>query len=317
VSFQQINPAFQVVALSGDVLLIHTIDNSDLEARIAEQLGCSFSEAADIPRSMDGVRHRELSIHREGLMSVWQQISQHLDHTERLQDLPYFAEHCLKLRPKTGSVVPFAMNAAQLKLHRIAEDQLRRKGRVRLFILKGRQMGISSYITARFYHRVINNPGTRCLITAHEAQATRNLYAMVKRYHDLMPDDLRPKRRDEQKADVEPDGELVVSCDPAGKGADDTCFAWRRGRVVLKTERRHGLSTMEIAGRLDDVIRKEKPSRVFIDITGMGVGVYDRLREMGHGMVSGVNFAAKPLGLPWMRPAARWPPVRTGGLRCG
>jgi len=105
--------------------------------------------------------------------------------------------------------------------------------------------------------------------------------------------------------ELDPDGPLVIACDPAGKGADDTCFAWRQGRVVLKTERRHGLSTMEIAGRLDEIIRKEKPDRVFIDITGMGVGVYDRLIEMGHGMVSGVNFASKPLAPPTMDEANR------------
>jgi hypothetical protein len=45
VSFQQINPAFEVMALSGDVILIQTIDHWDLEDRVAEQMGCSCSEA--------------------------------------------------------------------------------------------------------------------------------------------------------------------------------------------------------------------------------------------------------------------------------
>ena len=38
-------------------------------------------------------------------------------------DLPYFAEHCLKLRPKTGSLAPFLFNPAQLELHRRIEEQ--------------------------------------------------------------------------------------------------------------------------------------------------------------------------------------------------
>ena len=37
-------------------------------------------------------------------------------------DLPYFAEHCLKLRPKTGSLAPFVFNPAQLALHRRIEE---------------------------------------------------------------------------------------------------------------------------------------------------------------------------------------------------
>jgi hypothetical protein len=56
---------------------------------------------------------------------------------------------------------------------------------------------------------------------------------------------------------------------------------------------------MEICGLLNKVIREEKPERVAIDITGMGIGVYDRMLEMGHGaIVTGVNFAGKPIEPP-------------------
>ena len=43
-------------------------------------------------------------------------------------DLPYFAEHCLKLRPKTGSLAPFVFNPAQLELHRRIEEQKAKTG---------------------------------------------------------------------------------------------------------------------------------------------------------------------------------------------
>src|SRR5262245_9813414 len=57
-------------------------------------------------------------------------------------DLPYFAEHCLKLRPKSGSLAPFIFNPAQLELHRQIEEQKARTGKVRCMILKARQLGI-------------------------------------------------------------------------------------------------------------------------------------------------------------------------------
>ncbi len=42
------------------------------------------------------------------------------EHTGRLRtDLPYFAEHSLKLRPKSGPLEAFIFNAAQHKLHEI------------------------------------------------------------------------------------------------------------------------------------------------------------------------------------------------------
>jgi len=59
-------------------------------------------------------------------------------------DLPYFTEHCLKLRPKTGSLAAFLFNPAQLELHRRIEEQKAKTGRVRVIILKARQLGIST-----------------------------------------------------------------------------------------------------------------------------------------------------------------------------
>src|SRR4029453_16133406 len=59
-------------------------------------------------------------------------------------------------------------------------------------VLKARQMGISTYIAARFYKRTIHNPGLRTIIIAHEKPASNNLFKLVKRFNDNMPDELRP-----------------------------------------------------------------------------------------------------------------------------
>jgi hypothetical protein len=40
---------------------------------------------------------------------------------------------------------------------------------------------------------------------------------------------------------------------------------------------------MEIAGRIAKIIRDEKPAKVCLDTGGLGVGIYDRLVEHGHG----------------------------------
>src|SRR5215470_9789989 len=86
------------------------------------------------------------------------------DHAVRLKtDLCYFAESCLKLRPKTGSIAPFVLNPAQLKLHQIIEEQKAKTGRVRVIVLKARQLGVSTYVAARLYSKTINSPGLRTL----------------------------------------------------------------------------------------------------------------------------------------------------------
>ena len=56
-------------------------------------------------------------------------------------------------------------------------------GKVRALILKGRQQGCSTYVAARFYHRVTQHPGRRDFILTHEEDATQNLFAMVERFH--------------------------------------------------------------------------------------------------------------------------------------
>ena len=77
-------------------------------------------------------------------------------------------------------------------------------------------------------------------------------------------------------------------------GADRTSIAWRRRHKILKIESRRNLTTMEVAGWVGKIIADEKPAKVFIDVGGLGVGVYDRLQEQGHRNVVAVNFGGKP-----------------------
>jgi hypothetical protein len=399
------------------------------------------------------------------------------DHAIRLaNDLEFFAAERLKIRPKAGSLAPFIFNPAQRELHRRLEEQKAKTGRVRAIVLKARQMGISTYVAARYFRRTIASPGLRTAIIGHERAASRNLFGLVKRFHDHLPDDLKPAlgtsnaeelifstidsgylvsvatlegsgrsstaqllhaseaafwaslqeqlaalwqtvpdmdgteiiiettgnqfgdefhqlwRRAEsgdsefmavflpwsidptyraklpdgftltseeaalamlhgldaeqmcwrrakisqlgsldhfkreypltpdeafmasqfdsfitgdlvmaaRKEEVEPHGALLIGVDPAGQGDDATAIAWRRGHCVEKIEKRHKLTTMEIAGWIAKIIRDEKPAKVSIDVGGLGIGIYERLIEQGHdrSIVSAVNFGSKPIEPP-------------------
>jgi hypothetical protein len=390
------------------------------------------------------------------------------------EDLEFFAAELLKIRPKAGKLAPFLFNDAQRELHRRIEEQKAKTGRVRAIVLKARQMGISTYIAARFYKRTASEEGLRTIIIGHEKPASKNLFQLVKRFHEHMPADVRPsagisnadellfdkidsgylvsvateegsgrsataqnlhasesafwkdlqvqfaalmqtvpdidgteiimettgngyndfyklwrkaeagesefiavflpwsmdpayrarvpedfKMTDEEaklaelhgldteqlcwrrnkisnmaspelfgqeypltpdeafiasdfdsyipaelvvrarKAEIEPTGYLIVGVDPAGKGADSTAIAWRKGSAIYKTERRRGLNTMEVAGLVAKIIREDKPTKVNIDVGGLGAGVYDRLIEQGYGStVNAVNFGSKPMEPP-------------------
>jgi hypothetical protein len=114
-------------------------------------------------------------------------------HSTRLRsDLIYFCENSLLIRPKSGPLEPFRLNAAQRRLHQIIEDQKAKTGKVRVIVLKARQLGVSTYVAARLYHKTISSPGLRTIIVGHERAASRNLFDIVRRFHDHMPEDLRP-----------------------------------------------------------------------------------------------------------------------------
>jgi hypothetical protein len=99
----------------------------------------------------------------------------------------------LASRPLTaGSLTPFRFNPAQQELHRVTEEQKAKTGRVRVIVLKARQLGVSTYVAARFYHKTIRNAGLRTIIIGHEKRASTNLFQLVKRFHEHMPDDYRP-----------------------------------------------------------------------------------------------------------------------------
>lgn len=96
---------------------------------------------------------------------------------------------------------------------------------------------------------------------------------------------------------VEGRAPLVVGCDPAGDGAntpDRTAIAFRRGRMCSRIEYHEGLNTMQIAGKLAGYWNEMRPDAMFIDKTGLGTGVVDRLQELNIPAV-GIHNAGAPM----------------------
>lgn len=99
-------------------------------------------------------------------------------------NLPFFARNFLKIKTKDARIVPFVLNQSQEYFHNKCEEQLRKKGRVRIVVVKGRQSGISTYVAARFYHKTSMNYALNTFILSHESKTTQKLFQMVKLYQD-------------------------------------------------------------------------------------------------------------------------------------
>lgn len=112
---------------------------------------------------------------------------------ERLaRDFIHYAEKCLKIREKSGRISPLILNTAQRHIHALLEAQVKRTGRVRAVILKGRQQGCSTYVEARFYWKTSQNKGLRAFILTHLEEASRNIYEIARRFHGHCPKAVRP-----------------------------------------------------------------------------------------------------------------------------
>lgn len=117
-----------------------------------------------------------------------------------------------------------------------------------------------------------------------------------------------------RKKEHEPAGPLIMGADPARFGDDRFALVRRRGRKVFGLEKRKKLNAVDGANWLRDVIDKEDPAKMFIDVGDVGAAIVDMLHSWGEKyerIVVGVNFGGSPRverdeGGPLNRRAEMW-----------
>lgn len=81
----------------------------------------------------------------------------------------------------------------------------------------------------------------------------------------------------------------VLGVDVARHGTDQSVFAYRQGRKLVKLKKLRVPDTMQLAALVAEAINDWQPDAVFVDATGLGWGVVDRLHQMGFTFVIGVQ----------------------------
>lgn len=109
-----------------------------------------------------------------------------------LEDFELYADACLKIQTKAGDLIPFRLNRAQQVFLEICQKQLKETGRIRLVIVKGRQMGISTFIEAILFRMAQMMPNHHVKVIAHDTEAVVRIFDMAKRFYKYLPDFLRP-----------------------------------------------------------------------------------------------------------------------------
>jgi hypothetical protein len=95
----------------------------------------------------------------------------------------FLAGALLKVRTRTGAFAPLRPNRAQREFER-------GRGRANI-VLKARQMGISTWVAGRFFLKTVTKPGTLSVQVAHTQEAAEEIFRVVRRFHNELPETLR------------------------------------------------------------------------------------------------------------------------------
>jgi hypothetical protein len=89
----------------------------------------------------------------------------------------------LKIRGKNGRLRNMLLNRAQLDLERRSTN--------RNIVLKARQLGVTTYVAARFFISTITREGTLSVQVAHDQRSAEEIFRIVHRFLDNLPEPLR------------------------------------------------------------------------------------------------------------------------------
>jgi hypothetical protein len=91
--------------------------------------------------------------------------------------------HMLKIRRKGAGVALMELNRAQ-------EEYSRRCSR-RNIVLKARQVGVTTYVAARFFIQTITHPGTLTVQVAHTEDSAHAIFSIVRRFWENLPERMK------------------------------------------------------------------------------------------------------------------------------
>lgn len=207
-------------------------------------------------------------------------------------NLQYFARNCLKIKTKDSKIIPFEFNRSQEYFHNICEQELKKHGRVRVIVVKGRQSGISTYVAARFYHKTSTSKARNTFILSHESSTTQKLFQIVKLYNEKNP--IAPKvRRSNANELLFEDLASQYYVGTAGSGE-----VGRGGTVQLfhGSECAMWRNTDDIETGLMESIPDMDGTEIILESTAKGLGNY--FHRMTMDALKGIN-GYRVAFLPW------------------
>lgn len=197
--------------------------------------------------------------------------------SEVTSDFYRYCQVNLKIRTKSGEVVPLTLNSIQKQIADKVIDDLVNNRPVRYIILKARQEGVSTVIEALIYWWTSTHFNIKSKIVAHENETAKELYEMFRRYYDNTDPMFKPKIKYNTRSDLTFDNDEgtglksqidVASAKNTGVGRGQT-INWLHGSEVSLWS-----DGNEIVAGLMQAVPLLPKTAIFIESTANGIGDY-------------------------------------------
>lgn len=213
-----------------------------------------------------------------------------------LEDFEYYAKTNLKIRTKDARIVPLVLNRAQRRFIKAVLQQWQETGRIRVIILKARQLGLSTVWGGFMYWWVSQHRATKGIVVTHKAEASTALFDMTKRFHSecmpfLKPSTARANAR-ELKFDKLDSGYMISTAGADTVGRGETLQIAHLSEVGLWPKAK----SREIMNGLLEAIPNEPDTFVAIESTARGMS--GPFYEQWQGAVAGTT-GFLPVFIPW------------------
>ena len=212
------------------------------------------------------------------------------------ENFELFSREQIKILTKDSSkgFVPFEFNDAQKIVNEKIAKQLKETGRVRAIILKGRQMGLSTFTTARVFWKSYFNAYNKSVVMAHDSATSDALFTMSRNTIANMPEEFKPVFKKSNAKEImfehnESGYRLYTAGSPeAGRGTTPT--------IAHLSEVAFWTHDEKILAGLFQGISEADGTEVILESTANGVG--NEFHRLWKGACEGENDYL-PIFVPW------------------
>lgn len=117
-------------------------------------------------------------------------------------DFVFFAAAVLKIVDKSGNLIPLLLNKTQKELLAKIIKLERAKKPIRLIIVKARQLGMSTFIAAYYFWKIMTQKHISGLIVCDEIQDAQSLLAKAHVFYDNLVEVLKPPKKYRSKKEL-------------------------------------------------------------------------------------------------------------------